>query len=168
MAKIEDKFKGKSVPKELAHFDLQLVSDNGSKVYHYAHITITEKMTALAEYYPLSMKEIMNIIAYYGAFNRIGEILVIHQKLVNLQAFQAPKLAGGKDRLVLYSPSTEMVKGRKVPSERYCALSTVLHELGHILGYMPKNESERRETEAKADAFAEHEIDKFWKKLIKE
>jgi hypothetical protein len=163
MKKIKDiVVKGKA-PEELMQFTLELVGSNGSREYRYNDMTIIEQESMSGEFYPLSTKEILTILYYYKALK--GTLRIIHTQIHHLQGFMH---STGEQKITLYIPSKEMVDGRAIKSPRYSALFTLLHELGHVLGYSYTNPSMKVIMENKADEFAEREIVKFWGKLIKE
>lgn len=171
--KIEEGFTAK-VWKELKVYPLQLISSNGENTYRFGTLIISEKASLNNEYYSLSTKEVLNVLDYYKILGRLSGVVIHNYQLRNLNGSDDVSNPKG-DVLNLYKPiellgreNTGTWKWREKFPERWQALFTLLHEIGHILGYKPKNMLERGVMEERADNFAKHEIDKFWKKLIRE
>lgn len=171
--KIEDKFRGK-VWTELKHYRLEVVSNNGETIYRYGNLIIDEKSSMNNEFYSLSTKEVMNVCDYYGVLSKLKKIVIHNYQLKNLNGFDDVSDPKG-DSLNLFKPielkdrqNIGVWKWRENFPERWQALFTLLHELGHILGYKTQNIMLRAEMENRADQFAKNEIDKFWGKLIRE
>lgn len=171
--KIEDKFKAK-VWTDLKTYPLDVISNNGETIYRYGTLIIDEKSSMGNEYYSLSTKEVMNVCDYYGLLGRLKQIIIHNYQLKHLNGFDDVSDPKG-DSLNLFKPielkgrnNLGIWKWREPFPERWQALFTLLHEIGHILGYKSQNILLRHEMENRADQFAKHEIGKFWCKLIRE
>ena len=146
---------------ELKNFDLEFVDENGMKRfllrYKGKEINVMETKSLNDEYYGLSVKEVLNVLDSYGVLEKLKDITINHNRLVNVQGF-ARGYGGNRDMLKLNIPS-ELCLRKFLGSERRAALFVLLHETSHLLG-----ESD----EDKADAFGYGELEKFWKKMILE
>jgi len=146
---------------ELKNFDLEFVDENGMKRFllriNDKDVNIFETKSLSDEYYGLSVKEVLNVLDSYGVLEKLKDITINHNRLVNVQGF-ARGYGGNRDMLKLNIPS-ELCLRKFLGSERRPALFVLLHETSHLLGELDED---------KADAFGYGELEKFWKKMILE
>lgn len=171
--KIEDSFAKKRVQASLLAYPLKFVQSNGDTIYTLGKLRIIERTSLDNEFYPLSTKEVLNVADYYGLLDKLNEIVINNYRLRNLNGFDdetytathGASLTLFKPIILLDRKNEGIWKWRENFPERWQALFTLLHEIGHILGY---NKHDGSDIEAKANDFAKSQIDKFWKVLIKE
>ena len=171
--KIEVGFVKKRVQASLISYPLKFVQSNGDTLYILGKLKIIERTSLDNEFYPLSTKEVLNVVDYYGLLDKLNEIVINNYRLRNLNGFDNETYtATNGASLNLFKPiilqgrdNEGTWKYREAFPERWQALFTLLHEIGHILGYNNRRDGD---IEARADLFAKTEIDKFWGKLIKE
>jgi hypothetical protein len=157
---------------ELKSYSMTLISRNGSNVYRLdsTGAIITEHKSLVGEYYPLSTKEILNVLDTYGVLFKLKAITIYNVSLMNTQAY----VFGDKESITLYPPSmlkSKYPEFRGMP-ERKIALWTLLHEIGHLTdkNISINTPAQYRMTKAEpyADKFARDNIDRLWLSMIKE
>ena len=157
---------------ELKHFNMKLVENDGRTVYNLEETgcMIIEHKSLVGEYYPLSTKEVLNVLDRYNVLKDLKSIEIFNTSLVNSQA----RAQVDKTAVTFYVNSNLIFTDPRVKGfpERKAALWGVLHEIGHLLdpNVHLKMSAEYYHTKAEpvADKFACEEVEKLWGKLIKE
>ena len=169
---LSESFEGLPVQDNLIDDTLVLVRSEPFRHYHWRGISIIEREPKTSDVYPLSTKEVLSIIDYYGCTDVLKKITISNNRLVNLQGLQetSPQTKNKAIELHIPSDTTDWSKSGEIWAKRakkglrWNALFTLLHELGHVMMY--DHTYKEGDVEKKADEFADIEIEKFANKLI--
>lgn len=154
-------------------FKTEFLSDTGCnmrRLVHNKHKMIISESTSLnGSLYPLTLKEIFNVLDFYDLLYVLQSMNIIHNEQQGIQAFvgtDTKELEKKKfeRNMTLCIPSKGMIerteKGMKYKHKinlKTSALQILLHEISHALGNIEQHEG----CEPEADRFSYQELTKW-------
>ena len=154
-------------------FKTEFLSDTGSIMrrltYNKHKMIITETTSVKDRLYPLTIKEIFNVLDFYDLLYILQSLDIIHDSQMGTQAFVETDIKELEKKkfernLTLCIPCDEMIartekemKSKHKINMKTCTLRILLHEISHALG----NIGQHKGCEPEADRFSYQELDKW-------
>lgn len=172
--KMKQKYHSKEIKGfKFRDFKTEFISDTGCTMrrltYNKNKMIITESSSMKDKLYPLTLKEIFNVLDFYDLLYVLQSLDIVHNSQNGIQAFVGTDKRGLKENkfkrgMLLCIPCENMIKRteKEMKSKhkinlKICALRILLHEISHALG----NIGQHKGCEPEADRFSYQELTKW-------